>query len=281
VTLADLWPGGTVPGFFVEAQGYQAGSCRSWAKCWDAWSYAAERLVPTPLPVMLGIRVHGLERDRRHWRAAVDEGLAAGYQVHLNFMLDQLPDREELHGLRQRGVILSYGNTQARGDGLHYWRGHASWLDEIQDDAGVRSAVTNARHAPAGVPVNLHVYGRDGVGPGHLWLLRRLYPDRPFRLGELHWTHRQHGQTRDDREDVYTAEAGAYCRRMVEAAAKLGMPCCLFTGRDFMPAETGGPWPASWRGLTGQVQAKPMRAPLSARLDYAKAMLNNAWGKGR
>jgi hypothetical protein len=271
-----LWPGGTVPGFFVETQGFRTGSCRRWAEVWDAWDYEREQLVDTPLPVMLGIRVHDLERDREWWEAAVEEGTATGFQVHLNFMLGQLPSLQERNDLELQGVVLSHGNERERGAALVA----SPLLNELQDDSGIRGAVTNARHSNDRLPVNFHVYGRDGVMPAHLRLLRMMYPKRAFRLGELHWTHRQDGENRADRDDVYAAEAGAYCRMMVAEAARLGMPCCLFTGRDFMPAE-GEAWPQSWMALTGRVQAKPNKPALRKQLDYAKSMLANAWGRGR
>jgi len=214
-----------------------------------------------------------------HALKAIEEGLQLGFKPHLNFHnpYQQVPETT-LQGLIRRGVAVSYGNSTEAGSGFKVWNyrnlreGH-----EIQDDSGVRSAVSNLTQVGAmmpPIPTSFHHYGNAGAHTMHLSLLRAMFPLEKITLMELHWGFRGDGNSKEDKTELYTTSAGAFIFDMVTVAHSQEMDCCLFSFRDFF--KEGGSQEPSMQVLTGQIPRSTvtaLEAPTQDALVIIKGML--------
>jgi hypothetical protein len=246
----------TIPGFHVTVgQPYTPGDALKWLQAFGVKAVPMDQLLPTPM----AIRVHDWQRDWTEYgmQQAAEEGLALGYEVHVNTTDTEVKIPDEFIFNHSHDVVWSFGNSTDKGSGA------VNRIDEAQDDAGIRGAINNAKQLQGtNTPIAFHAYGDQGAHPAHLALLRKWYPTRKFTLTELHWGFLGHSDegdvSRDDKPHLYTAEAGAYCREMVIEAYKQHMACCLFRGKDFFEKD-GMPTP-SMLALRGDIEAKPYRA---------------------
>jgi len=266
----------TIPGFFADpGTPYVPGSCAHWLAQFGLKEVPADQELETPL----GIRIHDWERDWPHAQVAIEEGLELGFTPHLNIV--DPSDVRVVWGAYEV-VVDKFGDqvVQSTGNSTNVMSGFEVanwWDDEVQDDSGVRGAVANARalkYEPL-MPISYHGYGNAGFSPKHIQGLRAMYPDRKFTIMELHWGFRGHERTKADKPELYTAEAGAYIRQMVEVAARNKMACCLFSFRDFFDAH-GEPEP-SMVALLGGIDAEPLKPPFWARQQLSFGMLRRRY----
>lgn len=256
----------SIPGFHVEAQGYTPGTPELWLAAWGA------DIVPPgqQLEAIVEFRFHHFSRDFTLNVDGIERCTALGFRVHLNLTGPMRPeDHTTLAMMRQEfpAMMVSWGNEQTPTLGPR-----PEDSDVIGNDGGLAAMAWQVRHAPAGKRVVGHTYGRDGVMPWHLRLLRQIAGrQRRISLTEFHWTHRQHEQNRKERPDVYTYGAGAWMRRAAKTANALGMDVCAFTGRDMLD-EGGNPTPSllAWQLETG---AEPNAAPFTMQSDQARKMI--------
>ena len=235
----------TIPGFHVTVgQAYTPGDALKWLQAFGVDTVPTDQKVPTPC----SIRIHDWDRDWNRYEMfrAAQEALDLGLEVHVNATVP-LSDGVSLDAR----IFYSEGNSTEKGSGA------VSPGGEIQDDAGIRGALFNARNTVS-VPVAFHAYGNAGADPKHLRLLRRWHPYRRFTVTELHWGFRGADGNRDQHPELYTAEAGAWCRAMVIEAYEQGMGCSMFLGKDFFEAD-GMPTP-SLLALRGDIDAVPLSA---------------------
>ncbi len=245
----------TIPGFHVTVgQRYEPGDALKWLQAFGVDAVPMDQHLPT----LMAIRVHDWGRDWTECKMqqAAEEGLALGYEVHVNYTdLGMAPTAARR---MEGGVVWTLGNSTDKGSGARTFLTNMG-MGEIQDDAGIRGAIANAKAIPDNdTPIAFHCYGDQGAHPAHLALLRKWYPQRKFTITELHWGFRGHGRSRADKPHLYTAEAGAYIRGMVIEAYEQNMAVCLFQGKDFFESD-GMPTP-SMLALRGDIEAKPYRA---------------------
>jgi len=272
-----------LPGFFIEeGRDYAKGFCSQWLQ-----AFGYDTVPVQHLDVPLGIRIHDVKRDLNNALDAVTEGLRLGFTPHVNFAREEDVTQKVLNYFTY-GVIISVGNSMVAGSGM---KGYKTLMDytmsatkEVQDDSGVRGAVANLSsfrdNWNYGMPYpnmyNFHMYGNAGASPKHLRRLRKWFPHQDFTIGELHWGFRGKDDSRVGHEGLYTKEAGAYCREMVEQATELHMSCILFLGKDFFNRD--GSFTESMKALTGEIKAKPYKP---SRIKSMRLTLGMFWQRMR
>lgn len=238
-----------IPGLFFKAsQPGNPETPKAWLQAFGydsvPWDYDME--------VPLGFRIHNRGKDIHYVMQILKAAEGLGYTPHVNWSTIEAYDSLEEDWVKQiaPNAVCSVGNsTDAK---TTVKSGVIAFSEEIQDDSGIVGATyikgKNLRDLPQGI----HCYGGHGFHPDHLHKFVEWFGAEGITIMECHVGFPKHPLPKRAREDLLTAENGAYCRWVMEEAAKHKIPVCMFYDRSFF--KSTGEHEESLKALTGELK---------------------------